>query len=195
MTISRVFTKNELAAMRTSESFPPHVALVLPVDYRTAALNYYLSAMVLLNSFDGKPADDRIVAPALALYRQGMELLFKSVFQQRHLLAAGVMFDKNLESELKLHSHSLESAFLHLETLEGRSLVSPEMLQSVGHVVSFLEEETKQLQALRYGGQLAEDELEPFALVPFREELHKAWVAATAYTEVLISSLPTEPKI
>jgi hypothetical protein len=191
MNIPRIFTKQELTAMRTSDLFPPHVALVLPTNYGNAAINYYSASMILLNSLVGKPADDRIVAPALALYRQGLELLFKSVLQQKHFLATGSMFDKKLKAELKRHSHSLESAFVYLERLPGRHLVPPDMLRAVDLVISFLEEDTKKLQSLRYGGQLADDELEPFALVPFRDELKKSWVAATTYSAILISCLKT----
>jgi hypothetical protein len=104
-------SKDDLLRARVASPDQKFVALYLPFEFKVGALNYFYASMRLLESMKGVPADDRIVAPALMLYRHAVELALKSVFQRIHFDDGPVESNPELEKSIgKRYGHDLKNS-------------------------------------------------------------------------------------
>ena len=137
---------------------------------------------------NGSPVDDKIVAPMFALYRQGLELLLKSVLQRIHFKNRAIKFDSEFDRRLRdNYGHDLQKLHNHLEELFDNVLGHSDLKGKVGYLVQFFTDDARDLMKLRYGGAMLPDEVEPFNLVALHGELNQSWVHLCLYADLIVA--------
>lgn len=163
------------------------VALYLPVDFKSGAYNYYFSSMRLFESMKGVPFDDRILAPALNLYRHAVELSLKSVFQRIHFEDGDVEHDKAFSKEMAgTFRHDLAKLLKEVEQIENYEQVPSDLKSQVRTLIEFFSEKHMESVPLRFGSDSNDDFDDSYSLVHLHGALSQSWVSLYSFVDSVV---------
>lgn len=180
-------TNDNLRRARAVATDQKFVALYLPNELKIGAHNYFSASMRLFKSMDGVPADDRILGPALLLYRHAVELSLKSVFQRIRFQDGIIEADQAFEDSLaKSYGHDLTKSLRDINRLDSSEKIPRQIIAEVHELVDLLSEDQFKSVVLRYGSNSSNDYEDAFSQNELHRGLSQAWVNLYTFIDAVV---------
>lgn len=182
-------TNDNLRRARAVATDQKFVALYLPYELKIGALNYFSASMRLFESMEGLPADDRILGPALLLYRHAVELSLKSVFQRIYFQDGIIEANQELEDSLaKKYRHDLTKSLGDIDRFGISEKIPPQINAAVHELVDLMSQDHFSAVILRYGCASSNDYEDSFSQSILHSGLKNAWVNLYVFIDIAVDS-------
>jgi hypothetical protein len=177
----------DLRRARAVASDQKFVALYLPYEFKLGALNYFSASMRLFEAMEGLPADDRILGPALLLYRHAVELSLKSVFQRIYFEDGTIEANQELEDSLaKKYGHDLTKSLGDIDRFGFSEKIPRQISAAVHELVDLMSQDHFSSAILRYGCASSNDYEDSFSQAILQSALKQAWVNLYMFVDVVV---------